>query len=53
MNISFINEEKQYRKLFLAGIVNGIGDRFSSVAVLAMLLHLCPEFAMHALIPFL
>ncbi|WP_440603086.1 MFS transporter [Bacillus sp. GB_SG_008] len=40
MNISFINEEKQYRKLFLAGIVNGIGDRFSSVAVLAMLLHL-------------
>lgn len=30
--------EKQYRKLFLAGVVNGIGDRFSSVAVLAMLL---------------
>ncbi|HDX9578733.1 TPA: MFS transporter [Bacillus pseudomycoides] len=40
MNTSFINEEKQYRRLFLAGIVNGIGDRFSSVAVLAMLLHL-------------
>lgn len=40
MNISFVNEEKQYRRLFLAGIVNGIGDRFSSVAVLAMLLHL-------------
>lgn len=39
MNISFVNEEKQYRKLFLAGVVNGIGDRFSSVAVLAMLLH--------------
>ncbi|MGG2015670.1 MFS transporter [Bacillus sp. S10(2024)] len=39
MNISFVNEEKQYQKLFLAGIVNGIGDRFSSVAVLAMLLH--------------
>ncbi|WP_242223775.1 MFS transporter [Bacillus cereus group sp. BfR-BA-01380] len=39
MNISFINEERQYRRLFLAGIVNGIGDRFSSVAVLAMLLH--------------
>ncbi|MCM3737080.1 MFS transporter [Bacillus cytotoxicus] len=39
MNISFVNEEKQYRRLFLAGIVNGIGDRFSSVAVLAMLLH--------------
>lgn len=30
--------DKQYRKLFLAGVVNGIGDRFSSVAVLAMLL---------------
>ncbi|ENQ3108359.1 MFS transporter [Bacillus cereus] len=40
MNLSFINEEKQYRRLFFAGIVNGIGDRFSSVAVLAMLLHL-------------
>ncbi|WP_040205958.1 MFS transporter [Neobacillus jeddahensis] len=35
-----IREEKQYRKLFLAGVVNGIGDRFSSVAVLAMLLQL-------------
>jgi MFS family permease len=40
MVISLIKEEKQYRRLFLAGIVNGIGDRFSSVAVLAMLLHL-------------
>jgi len=40
MSISFIKSEKQYRKLFLAGIVNGIGDRFSSVAVLAMLLQL-------------
>jgi MFS family permease len=40
MGISFIKEEKQYRRLFLAGIVNGIGDRFSSVAVLAMILHL-------------
>ncbi|MGX6445701.1 MFS transporter [Neobacillus sp. K501] len=30
--------DKQYQKLFLAGIVNGIGDRFSSVAVFAMLL---------------
>ncbi|WP_223589084.1 MFS transporter [Neobacillus bataviensis] len=35
-----IRQEKQYRKLFLAGVVNGIGDRFSSVAVLAMLLQL-------------
>ncbi|HJV16151.1 MAG TPA: MFS transporter [Bacillales bacterium] len=40
MVISLIKAEKQYRRLFLAGIVNGIGDRFSSVAVLAMLLHL-------------
>ncbi|MFD3445604.1 MFS transporter [Microbacteriaceae bacterium 4G12] len=40
MYMSFLNEEKQYQKLFLAGIVNGIGDRFSSVAVLAMLLQL-------------
>lgn len=38
MGSSIIREEKQYRKLFLAGVVNGIGDRFSSVAVLAMLL---------------
>ncbi|PLS03746.1 MFS transporter [Neobacillus cucumis] len=35
-----LREEKQYRKLFLAGVVNGIGDRFSSVAVLAMLLQI-------------
>lgn len=40
MGILFLKEEKQYRKLFLAGIVNGMGDRFSSVAVLAMLLQL-------------
>jgi MFS family permease len=40
MGISFFKKEKQYQRLFLAGIVNGIGDRFSSVAILAMLLHL-------------
>lgn len=40
MSTSFIKQEKNYRKLFLAGVVNGIGDRFSSVAVLAMLLEL-------------
>ncbi|MBS4198739.1 MFS transporter [Bacillus sp. FJAT-49732] len=40
MGLTFLKEEKQYRRLFLAGIVNGIGDRFSSVAVLAMLLHI-------------
>ncbi|PFO09740.1 hypothetical protein COJ85_01020 [Bacillus sp. AFS076308] len=31
-----LQEEKQYQKLFLAGVVNGIGDRFSSVAVLGI-----------------
>jgi len=36
----YLKKEKQYQKLFLAGVVNGIGDRFSSVAVLAMLLQL-------------
>ncbi|MCM3766982.1 MFS transporter [Neobacillus niacini] len=40
MSISFIKQEKNYRRLFFAGVVNGIGDRFSSVAVLAMLLQL-------------
>ncbi|MFD0768934.1 MFS transporter [Bacillus sp. CGMCC 1.60114] len=40
MDIKLDKHKIQYRKLFLAGIVNGIGDRFSSVAVLAMLLHL-------------
>ncbi len=38
--ISYLKEEKQYGRLFLAGIVNGVGDRFSSVAVLATLLQL-------------
>ncbi|MGJ7912969.1 MFS transporter [Neobacillus sp. LXY-1] len=40
MGISLLKQEKQYRKLFLAGVVNGVGDRFSSVAVLAMLMQL-------------
>jgi MFS family permease len=40
MNISFIKKEKQYQKLFIAGIVNGVGDRFSSVALLALLLNI-------------
>lgn len=37
---SFEKQEKYYRRLFLAGVVNGIGDRFSSVAVLALILEL-------------
>ncbi len=40
MTTSFIKSANPYRQLFLAGIVNGIGDRFSSVAVLAMLLQI-------------
>jgi MFS family permease len=40
MGMSFFKQEKNYRRLFFAGVVNGIGDRFSSVAVLAMLLEL-------------
>ncbi|MGZ7440014.1 MFS transporter [Paenibacillus sp. TH7-28] len=35
-----LHEEKQYARLFTAGIVNGIGDRFSQVAVLGLLLSL-------------
>ncbi|QCJ41202.1 MFS transporter [Bacillus sp. S3] len=40
MDQSMVKAGKQYRKLFLAGVVNGIGDRFSSVAILAMLLQI-------------
>lgn len=35
-----LREEKHYARLFTAGIVNGIGDRFSQVAVLGLLLSL-------------
>lgn len=31
-------EEKHYSRIFFAGIINGIGDRFSQVALLALLL---------------
>ncbi|WML31180.1 hypothetical protein RCG24_04675 [Neobacillus sp. OS1-32] len=37
---SFVKQEKYYCRLFLVGVVNGIGDRFSSVAVLALILEL-------------
>lgn len=33
-------QEKQYHRLFWAGLINGIGDRFSQVAVLGLLLSL-------------
>ncbi|ULT57646.1 MFS transporter [Neobacillus drentensis] len=35
-----LRKEKQYQRLFLAGVVNGMGDRFSSVAVLALVLQI-------------
>ncbi|EIJ79344.1 hypothetical protein PB1_17344 [Bacillus methanolicus PB1] len=38
--IKILHKEKKYVRLFLAGIVNGIGDRFSQVALLALLLEL-------------
>ncbi|MBT2661263.1 MFS transporter [Bacillus sp. ISL-45] len=34
------NLEKSYQKLFFAGIINGIGDRFSQVALLALILQM-------------
>lgn len=38
--IKILHKEKNYLRLFLAGIVNGIGDRFSQVALLTLLLEL-------------
>ncbi|WP_312474856.1 MFS transporter [Neobacillus sp.] len=35
-----IKKENSYRKLFFAGIINGVGDRFSQVALLALILNL-------------
>ncbi|MGA9228372.1 MAG: MFS transporter [Mesobacillus sp.] len=35
-----LKAETSYRKLFLAGIINGIGDRFSQVALLALILQM-------------
>jgi MFS family permease len=40
MLFSILKEESHYRKLFFAGTINGIGDRFSQVAMLALLLRL-------------
>jgi MFS family permease len=40
MLFSILKEERHYRKLFIAGTVNGIGDRFSQVAMLALQLRL-------------
>ncbi|WP_416637093.1 MFS transporter, partial [Mycolicibacterium elephantis] len=38
--VKLFKEEKDYLKLFSAGVLNGIGDRFSQVALLALLLNL-------------
>lgn len=38
--IIILRKEKQYQRLFLAGVVNGMGVRFNSVAVLALALQL-------------
>jgi Na+/melibiose symporter-like transporter len=35
-----LKKEKTYRKLFFAGIINGIGDRFSQVALLTLILQM-------------
>lgn len=37
-SLTVVKQEREYRKLFIAGLVNGIGDRFSQVAVLGLLL---------------
>src|SRR4051812_9861616 len=36
----FSGRNKGYQRLFTAGLINGIGDRFSSIAMLALVLHL-------------
>ncbi len=37
-NFTILKEEKEYKKLFSAGVINGIGDWFSQIAVLTLLL---------------
>ncbi|GGG10134.1 MFS transporter [Paenibacillus albidus] len=39
-NTALPNTGNGYRRLFTAGIINGIGDRFSSIAMLALVLEL-------------
>ncbi|MFP7469483.1 MFS transporter [Niallia taxi] len=38
--MSILSQEKEYQKLFFSGLINGIGDRFSQVASLSLLLQL-------------
>lgn len=37
---SILKEQKGYSRLFTAGLINGIGDRFTGIAVLALVLQL-------------
>lgn len=39
-SLRILRQEPSYRRLFAAGLVNGIGDRFSQVAILGLLLSL-------------
>lgn len=38
--VAMFRSHKGYSRLFTAGLINGIGDRFTSVAVLALVLQL-------------
>lgn len=38
--MTILSKEKEYKKLFFSGLINGIGDRFSQVASLSLLLQL-------------
>lgn len=37
-NFTTLKEEKEYKKLFSAGVINGVGDWFSQIAILTLLL---------------
>ncbi|AZN43969.1 MFS transporter [Paenibacillus albus] len=39
-SIRVLRQERQYSRLFWSGLINGIGDRFSQVAILSLLLSL-------------
>ncbi|WP_440116192.1 MFS transporter [Paenibacillus sp. QZ-Y1] len=37
-SLSLLQKESGYRRIFIAGLVNGIGDRFSQIAMLSLIL---------------
>lgn len=39
-SISIFKDQRGYSRLFIAGLINGIGDRFTGIAVLALVLEL-------------